>query len=399
MRVLNSVRPSFLVLVVFVSLASGAVNDVAAVAGGEQVGTVPSGAEAYRIIEAHDGDIVRKAVVDEAGNVRGEVIDGSIVMNDSQPSEPPTPPDHPVLNEIMLDTMLRAESQGKLTFLRTIDSGEEMRPFFGDAVRVYAGISHEQQKTLESATDMSDEENTQMEQFSKAFGSYDDLSAEEQGVLGDELRQFVGGAIDGVAARSREVFTDEQWQCLQEIELTQPSGFVSMMSSVFSQMDTAEGNEDAAADTSAEVRESLANLFTNVAAYDALGLTDEQRQKLREIQDAALPERQAMLKDVAKWMSQSDPPSREVRDAWLARAKSHGTLVKAKLLAVLTPEQREKLERLTVSVRERLAHLATLPKDESEEEAWKKSWKPGDPIPEGFSPPRKTRGFPMGGSL
>ncbi|MGL4943665.1 MAG: hypothetical protein ACRC46_10790, partial [Thermoguttaceae bacterium] len=69
------------------------------------------------------------------------------------------------------------------------------------------------------------------------------------------------------------------------------------------------------------------------------------------------------------------------------------------LLAVLTPEQREKLERLTVSVRERLAHLATLPKDEPEDDSWKNSWKPGDPIPEGFAPPRKTRGFPMGGSL
>ncbi|MGL4943847.1 MAG: Spy/CpxP family protein refolding chaperone, partial [Thermoguttaceae bacterium] len=358
-------------------IAPALLFSVAAVAVGEQVDTVQPRAEAYKIVEAHDGDVVRKVVVDEAGTVCGEVVDGSIVMNDSQHSAPPTSPDHPVLDEIIFDTMLRADSQGKLAFMRTIDGGDELRPFAGDAVRAYVGISQEQQKTFESAVEGDyEKEGAQMEQFSKAFGSYDQLSAEEQGVLGDELRQFFCGVIDTADTHSREILTDEQLERLQELELTQPSVSALFLSSIFFQMDSGEENEATAADAFAEVRESLANLFTNVAAYDALGLTDEQRQKLREIQDADLPERQAMLKDLIKWSSEDKLPSREVRDAWLARAKSHGTLVKAKLLAVLTPEQREKLERLTVSVRERLAHLATLPKDEPEDDSWKNSWKP-----------------------
>ena len=75
---------------------------------------------------------------------------------------------------------------------------------------------------------------------------------------------------------------------------------------------------------------------------------------------------------------------------------------KARVLALLTPEQTAKYERILTEWPKKLEQLKTdwLAKQKEkgpEDDAWKKSWKPGDPLPEGAVPPyRPRRAFPLG---
>ena len=139
--------------------------------------------------------------------------------------------------------------------------------------------------------------------------------------------------------------------------------------------------------------------------YASLDLTDEQRRKIDEIrvdytrdfQPLAKKLMEVQEKRMEQWAETGDFKNSEELKKMQEEAEKPiiqlNAATRARVLALLTKEQTAKLERILAGAPKYLARRVGLIK---EDEEWKKSWKPGDPIPEGAVPDRPHGIFPMG---
>ncbi len=154
-------------------------------------------------------------------------------------------------------------------------------------------------------------------------------------------------------------------------------------------------------------------------AYEFLDLTEEQRTQLETVRneyiqgldkyakemgdfyeecvdlemewgekgEEAIKENEAFLQEEAKRLG-------EKGETITQRFNEQIQSVKVKISLLLTPRQTERLEQIIAKTPD---WLKSLKKEESvqDDDTWKDSWKPGDPVPEGKSRPKERKSFPL----
>ncbi len=145
--------------------------------------------------------------------------------------------------------------------------------------------------------------------------------------------------------------------------------------------------------------------FFNFESYAALDLTSEQQKRLHEIRDGFRKEQMAQMEEFSKLLpkpgEKPDPKKMqemmEKQHELGEKGKKLYTRMKAKVLAILTKEQTATLEKILQKTPDCMTSMLkrrTLPPpqiDEKKYDAWKESWKPGDPIPEEYRRHEKAR--------
>ena len=142
--------------------------------------------------------------------------------------------------------------------------------------------------------------------------------------------------------------------------------------------------------------------------YETLDLSDEQRQKLDAIREEYAKEFQPLMqrvldvqtKRIERWIEagkfggeDSEEIKREEDEALVLLSQLHAR-IRTKVLALMTKEQMERLDKILAGAPQYLVKRLGL--DVKRDDSWRDSWKPGDPIPEGALPPQKDRVFPLG---
>ncbi|MDR3110350.1 MAG: Spy/CpxP family protein refolding chaperone [Planctomycetaceae bacterium] len=150
------------------------------------------------------------------------------------------------------------------------------------------------------------------------------------------------------------------------------------------------------------------NFLFDFGQYEVLNLTDEQKKKIAVIKAEHFVTFNPVLKKIMEIqqrnmdrMFESDgKPNEEIQKEMKEAAEPLVKLnaaTRARILALLTKEQTDKLDKIFSNAPKYLAVRVGLIKENEDKDAWKKSWKPGDPIPEGAVPENKTpRIFPIG---
>ncbi len=273
------------------------------------------------------------------------------------PQVPPSPGDKLLM--LAQPQLMGLVAEGKFVPVMLLREHGE-KPEFQAAT----GISPEQVATMEAYSESLEEKDFigPIEELEKRAAETED--PDELAALTDQAVAVMRGVVDKFDEKLRETVTPEQMLRLRELEL---------QADVF-------GDEEF--------------LLVNFGGYEALELTEEQRKQF----DALREEYLADVKDeLALLMGATDRElDEEEEKALTEKLQKRTALVKAKILALLTPEQAKKFERLMAN---RPAFLdapgtasdAAVP----ENDEWKKSWKPGDPVPEGYEAPQPKGGFPF----
>ncbi len=106
-------------------------------------------------------------------------------------------------------------------------------------------------------------------------------------------------------------------------------------------------------------------------------------------------------------MSQADKASVEERqkiyaevaagfDKFKEKSKAFKEQIETRIRGVLTKEQIAKHEKILAEWPAKLETLKAQQKNAKKpDDSWKKSWKPGDPVPKGAVPPQQRKPFPM----
>jgi Spy/CpxP family protein refolding chaperone len=173
-----------------------------------------------------------------------------------------------------------------------------------------------------------------------------------------------------------------------------------------------------------KIRESqLANMdemsFISLDMFEALNLTNAQRQEMENIKKELEPEFEAVLDEFINGIialqneTEKDPALHKKRqEEMMSKGKAFSTKFKIKMFDVLTDEQWNRLQNLIDNPPEHAkvfraklkekngesAEKETEKPEKKEKEVWvpgPNSWKPGDAIPEKYRQERQTKGnFP-----
>ena len=273
---------------------------------------------------------------------------------------------------LTLEEYFKAESQGKFSISRF--QGEE---------KEVAAYQSALEMTTEQVTRLAKqraefEKNsvTAHSSFLRKLTQFDHLSEEEVTRLDQDARRIMRGEVDSGQALLRDILTEEQFTRLQEMELALPS----------------------------QDGENLP--FVNLEAYRSLELSEEQQKKLDSVQKEFEAETRNWTQSFTKFLNDGkefSPEKIEALNTLVEKSEQLKARMKARVLAFLTPEQTAKYEKLLAEWPPKFKKLqedwlARQKEKGPEDDAWKKSWKPGDPVPEGAVPPLiKNRVFPFGG--
>jgi len=219
-----------------------------------------------------------------------------------------------------------------------------------------------------------------------------EFSAEELIRFDDAMGSFIENAYDTVDSVVRETLTESQLQLAREYNLVMPGVLERML---------------------AQLSDDVPSIVTNFDAYEALDLSDEQREVLTKLQKTSQEEMQPLWSEVHVFLEDlfekaKNAESPEDFDLSGIIAKVNGLKNKAAALAKktkeqieanLTPEQKERLSQIREEVPKRIAKIMEeleKKKSEPQDDSWKDAWKPGDPIPEHLQAPEPKRRFPFG---
>ena len=215
--------------------------------------------------------------------------------------------------------------------------------------------------------------------FRKKFEETDDPNELEK--LGVELEDFMIGLNKESTEKMDEIVTPEQLAKIRQLELQQFKGMAEVGFTII-----------------------------NYDAYKGLGLSDQQKEKLHEINDSFREEQIGHLEKMLATMNSPADRKDKKKMEELAKVgaengkngKALNAKIKAKVLTILTDEQTRKLEELLANVpdfiQKRRARMGIPPSQTAKvDDDWKKSWKPGDPLPEHIRQQEKAkrRVFPM----
>lgn len=208
----------------------------------------------------------------------------------------------------------------------------------------------------------------------------EELSEEALETMADAFCQAARESHELISEMLMEVLTPEQVQKMAEYQLAFPGEL-----DVFSIM---------------EIDGDSAIAFNG---YEALDLTETQREEIGKIREEWESEYLAQMDEflgvIVKANEQKDEISDEnIQKEWTEKIEAIQRKIqegsarsKTRVLALLTPEQIAKMEKILKEVPEEIARLG----GDAPDDAWKKSWKPGDPVPEGKTPPKQRKPFPF----
>ena len=288
-----------------------------------------------------------------------------------------------------MQEMLRLESQGKHTALYFVED-EEFLPFVGisEAQRIYLRkkLDAHEQFEVENATN-----------FVNSLNRWQELPAEELARFEDAFFTFYEKSVNISDSIFEEALTPSQLQLVSEYHLATP-GFIARVFTSIPGADT----------------DQLAEIGVKFAAYEALGLSDEQKEALAKLQKESEEEMRPLWGDAKMFLedffekaknAESQEDADKLMQEILVKAnelKDKATAItkktKEKLEANLTPEQMERLAQIREEVPKKLAKIKKeleKKKAEAQDDSWKDAWKPGDPIPEHLQAPEPKRRFPF----
>ena len=238
--------------------------------------------------------------------------------------------------------------------------------------RHYAGISTEQMEQLQKSM-QGMELRFAADIIPTAFKATQTDDPQELEKIAKNLVKKVTGIADDVYAKTQKIFTPGQIAKMKELRLMHSS-----------------------------LNSDMATVIFDFGQYDTLDLTDEQRKKLTAIREEYTKEYTAIVNKLAdmlqKYVKDGQEPPEDVQEKaelLVEQLKQLAVRTKAKVLAILTKEQADRMEQLLAKAPKFFDQFRK-DKNQEDDESWKKSWKPGDPVPEGATPPKPRGIFPIG---
>lgn len=298
----------------------------------------------------------------------------------------------------LFQLMIEAEQQGKTLFFRMDSEGEEYEKLIG--------LSEAQSTYLDSQLELSQEDEDNFDEYIKRLNQLAEHSAEEFNQFENTVIQFYSEALDKMETLIGETLTPIQLQKAMEYELTVPSSFFSTFADFLEENGEENGNF----------------LPLNFAAYEVLNLSEEQKELMLELQKEIRSEIKVFFevyagyfdlstKGLMEFLEQFAEMSEEEQQGFMekleekmeklqGRVKAVSQKLHEKINEILTPEQKDRLAAIREDVSQKLAsireELEKRDQENSDDESWKNSWKPGDPLPEGTVPPQRKPRFPLG---
>ena len=270
---------------------------------------------------------------------------------------PPSPREM-ALNVSMMSIMLNAYSEGRfpIHLFEDIDAS-------GGILTSLIGLSEAQRLHIKAV--MEGIEKRFEQGFEDGTANIEELSPEEFAEFKSGIFEFFSQVIDEMDTTVRETLTPLQLQLLRECELAN------------------------------SLEEELFGAI-NFDAYEALDLSEEQREELKKIRE----EETAQSKEDLEAFFSDAVMTMEMME----KSETRLTKVRERIREILTPEQRKRLEQLEEEIPKKLEALKAKRQNELQgeapkaEEPWKPgpdSWKPGEPIPEHLQAPEQNRRFPF----
>jgi Spy/CpxP family protein refolding chaperone len=257
----------------------------------------------------------------------------------------------------IFQVMHEANREGKLLFGHLLEEEDE-----DGSLKELLGISEAQRlhfdtkmQAIEKRFDGDDFDKGPEDDSPDAFAGWEDKEIELYSQAFDEMDTVV-----------RETLTPFQLQALREYDLVNPL----------------------------DVEEIMLGVSTNFDAYEALDLSEEQREQLKEILEEEVAQSQKMFEEIEKTLS--NPGENLEESGFLEKGKANAVKIREKIQKILTPQQRERLDQLKEEISKKLAQIKEKKASEppKEDDSWKDAWKPGDPIPEEFQQPTPPIRFP-----
>jgi hypothetical protein len=247
-------------------------------------------------------------------------------------------------------------------------------------------------------------ENTKDETFDalEQLVHFDDLSPEEILALKEQFRNLSREDLENARKIYEEVLAPEQLQQLAELELVE---------NLNNDFPTLNPRAYASLGLSDKQQEELANLLRESKAEikeAMLALIREMPKLVKEVfasyiasnEDASAEEIEALLQTLPpEEMKKIEDKIQALGEKNLQKQKTTGERFAKKINELLTPQQREKYVNLKKELSAKLERIrkeqTAKQKDKKPEDyEWLKSWKPGDPVPEGAVPPLPPSRFP-----
>ncbi len=266
---------------------------------------------------------------------------------------------------------LKLEAAGKTGFYRW----ENDKDFYHSRL----DISDAQSGLLEERVlELENQFNDRFVGLVRQVKNWKELPPEELPGLEEELFGTLTQGWDAFDAIHREVLTSEQLERAKELDLALPSPMLGDL-----------------------------DLVVNFAAYEALGLNEEQNEKLAEIRKEMESQQQRFTDEfkgfLEKAFSGQMTDQTELNEGMMKimnETQARTKKIREAVREILTPEQRKRLDEIREEIPKKMqAFREALEKkraENPEDDSWKNSWKPGDPLPEGAVPPRRPSRFPRG---
>lgn len=278
----------------------------------------------------------------------------------AQPAPPQRQPAQVRLMPVIMKIVLKTVAEGKSAGMFLAEDGDD--PEF----QAVTGTTNEQfAEYYNFMMDLKSKMEPQMKQLMAAAEEADDDALED---IGNQMETIFDGIYDQVAAKLEEIVTPEQLQKMRQLDLQIESPMVE-----------------------------AGFPLINFEAYTALDLSDSQKKQLDKIREESLPEQQKYMAEMLQLMpkpgQRPKPEEMQSLQEKMTKKTEDGkkllAKIRSRILVTLDKKQQDKLERLLV---ERPAYVTnrfklsqpTKPVDAKKFDAWKSSWKPGDPLPEEF---------------
>ncbi len=219
---------------------------------------------------------------------------------------------------------------------------------------------------------------------------FDALSEENAAALEVEFRDSLRYTLELQQAALDEVLTPQQKQTLNEMELfgglsSSPKDALCPNLNAYHALDLSEGQQTELDKIHDEFRREIqGNTLSLLEDFKAIAV------KINNAREISKEEQEKLMTELSDVMGKRMEKSLELKNRITARV--HG---------ILTPEQLARFEKIVAEWPAKMEKLqeewqAREDAKKPEDDEWKKSWNPGDPVPEGAVPPRSPRkAFPM----
>lgn len=242
----------------------------------------------------------------------------------------------------------------------------------------YVGMSEEQNKRREAIN--KELENDMPQIFMSILPKIATAESDEDFAgLAKEIEKKVVDIAQSLEKKQNELFTPEQKSKIAELNLQSNQGNFDagpMSFHAYEILDLTESQREELQKIKQEYTDGFEKLIRKMIDVSMKAMTsipgeEDSPEKIKERQEKSQEEIKSLEKE---------------GDQLLSRTK-------ARILALLNKEQREKFDTIIAKTPEFIKERIKSDDGEEDDEEWKKSWKPGDPVPKGKSTPRKA--FPL----